>query len=151
MCRCVSVCRRCTREPSEAVRGPGKLEDWVSTKWRLRLSIELVGSSSIRLLMAGTSLTRSRGLLIPVGAAQRIATVLIYLNDVLGGGETLFPKLLSARVPQDASSPPAGIAVSPVPGRAVAFFPADLSGVVDHRLVRAPISSRRHVRDREHA
>jgi hypothetical protein len=150
MCRCVSVCRRCTREPSEAVRGTGKLEGRVRTRWRLRLSIELVGSSSILLSDGGDWPNQKLGRLIPVGAAQRIATVLIYLNDVLGGGETLFPKLSSARSPQDARSP-AGIAVSPVPGRAVAFFPADLSGVVDHRLVRAQISSRPHVRDCEHA
>lgn len=65
---------------------------------------------------------------------QRIATILIYLNDVPSGGETHFPKLKVRGAGKEA-----GLRVRPASGRALIFFPADLSAVVDHRLVAAPL------------
>ena len=60
----------------------------------------------------------------------------MYLNDVPDGGETHFPRL-PGNVTASRDSLRAGttLKVRPVRGRAVAFLPADLSGVVDHRLV----------------
>jgi len=54
---------------------------------------------------------------------QRVATVLVYLNDVPAGGQTSFPR--------------AGIAVSPRRGSAVVFFPASLDGELDQRALHA--------------
>eukprot|EP00611_Tribonema_gayanum_P031677 TRINITY_DN920_c0_g1_i12.p1 TRINITY_DN920_c0_g1~~TRINITY_DN920_c0_g1_i12.p1 ORF type:complete len:308 (+),score=89.58 TRINITY_DN920_c0_g1_i12:108-926(+) len=48
---------------------------------------------------------------------QRVATVLIYLNDVPRGGNTSFPRL--------------GLSVSPRRGMAVVFFPSTLDGCAD--------------------
>ncbi|CAM9121867.1 unnamed protein product [Heterosigma akashiwo] len=48
---------------------------------------------------------------------QRIATVLVYLNDVRAGGETCFPKLQ--------------LAMQPRRGNAIVFFPAKLNGELD--------------------
>jgi prolyl 4-hydroxylase len=56
---------------------------------------------------------------------QRIATVLIYLNNVRVGGATYFPH--------------AGVAVRPRAGTAVIFFPASLDGVLDHRALHAAL------------
>ncbi|CAM9529241.1 unnamed protein product [Chrysoparadoxa australica] len=54
---------------------------------------------------------------------QRIATVLIYLNNVTSGGCTYFPHL--------------GLRVTPRQGMAVVFFPASLDGQLDDRLLHA--------------
>lgn len=48
---------------------------------------------------------------------QRVATVLVYLNDVASGGCTQFPRL--------------GLTVTPARGTALVFFPAFLNGEVD--------------------
>jgi prolyl 4-hydroxylase len=61
----------------------------------------------------------------PLLGGQRIATAIIYLNDVESGGETSFPKLDVGGF---------SLRIRPIRGRAVVFFPADLSGVLDHRL-----------------
>jgi hypothetical protein len=59
----------------------------------------------------------------------RIATVLVYLNDVASGGETAFTRLHSP-----ASSPASPLVVRPQRGKALLFFPASASGRVDVRL-----------------
>lgn len=48
---------------------------------------------------------------------QRVCTVLIYLNDVTNGGQTVFPNLK--------------FALQPKQGRALVFFPATMDGVLD--------------------
>jgi prolyl 4-hydroxylase len=48
---------------------------------------------------------------------QRVCTVLIYLNDVAVGGQTVFPSLK--------------FALQPKQGRALIFFPATMDGVLD--------------------
>mmetsp|Transcript_12577 Transcript_12577/g.37410 ORF Transcript_12577/g.37410 Transcript_12577/m.37410 type:complete len:247 (+) Transcript_12577:209-949(+) len=54
---------------------------------------------------------------------QRVATVLVYLNDVANGGETSFSKL--------------GLRVRPVKGTALVFFPATLDGILDQAYLHA--------------
>mmetsp|Transcript_23612 Transcript_23612/g.93613 ORF Transcript_23612/g.93613 Transcript_23612/m.93613 type:complete len:311 (+) Transcript_23612:266-1198(+) len=54
---------------------------------------------------------------------QRVATVLVYLNDVLRGGGTYFSKL--------------GLRVMPRRGVALVFFPATLAGVLDDNYLHA--------------
>jgi prolyl 4-hydroxylase len=51
---------------------------------------------------------------------QRVATVLVYLNDVAAGGGTFFPRL-----------GPTGTRFMPSCGRAVVFFPCALDGRLD--------------------
>ena len=48
---------------------------------------------------------------------QRICTVLVYLNDVIQGGDTAFPIL--------------NLRIHPKMGKAVVFFPSFLDGVLD--------------------
>ena len=50
-------------------------------------------------------------------AGQRIATILVYLNDVEAGGETEFPRL--------------GVRIRPEQGKAVVFFNCEASGKPD--------------------
>ena len=52
---------------------------------------------------------------------QRLATVLVYLNEVASGGATRFPLL--------------NLEVQPKAGRALVFFPGRLDGTIDHSLV----------------
>ena len=59
------------------------------------------------------------------GGGNRICTVLIYLNDVLRGGATQFPRL--------------GLTVRPRKGSAVVFFPADLDGRADPDTLHAAL------------
>ncbi|KAJ1456517.1 hypothetical protein M885DRAFT_439400 [Pelagophyceae sp. CCMP2097] len=54
---------------------------------------------------------------------QRVATVLIYLNDVPRGGETSFSRL--------------GLRVRPARGKALVFFPATLAGALDTQYLHA--------------
>ena len=54
---------------------------------------------------------------------QRVATVLVYLNDVERGGETSFSKL--------------GVRIKPRKGNALIFFPATLDGVLDQNYLHA--------------
>lgn len=55
----------------------------------------------------------------------RLATVLVYLNDVAQGGETRFTKL---------GSPSSRLVQRPQKGKAILFFPASPSGKADTRL-----------------
>mmetsp|Transcript_11798 Transcript_11798/g.15405 ORF Transcript_11798/g.15405 Transcript_11798/m.15405 type:complete len:265 (+) Transcript_11798:234-1028(+) len=52
-----------------------------------------------------------------MNGGQRICTVLIYLNDVRLGGETVFPKL--------------NLSIQPRRGNAIVFFPANINGELD--------------------
>ena len=54
---------------------------------------------------------------------QRVATVLVYLNDVARGGETAFSKL--------------GVRIAPRKGNALVFFPATLDGQLDQHYLHA--------------
>ncbi|KAJ8614073.1 hypothetical protein CTAYLR_005856 [Chrysophaeum taylorii] len=54
---------------------------------------------------------------------QRVATVLVYLNDVFQGGSTFFSKL--------------GLRVAPRQGVALVFFPASVDGVLDELYLHA--------------
>ena len=54
---------------------------------------------------------------VAAGGGNRVATVLVYLNDVLRGGETHFPLL--------------GLRVAPRGGCALVFFPGTLDGRAD--------------------
>lgn len=54
---------------------------------------------------------------------QRVATVLMYLNDVAAGGATAFPKL--------------GMRFQPRRGHAIVFFPATTAGELDERALHA--------------
>ena len=56
---------------------------------------------------------------------QRVATVLVYLNDVGRGGETNFPAL--------------NLAVRPRRGMAVVFFPATVDGLLDRNALHAAL------------
>jgi prolyl 4-hydroxylase len=55
---------------------------------------------------------------------QRLATVLVYLNSVGRGGETAFPLLMDGRM-----------RVAPQRGRALVFFPGNVDGDIDQRLL----------------
>ena len=54
---------------------------------------------------------------------QRVATVLVYLNDVARGGCTSFSKL--------------GLTIQPKKGTALVFFPASLDGMLDQHYLHA--------------
>jgi prolyl 4-hydroxylase len=56
-------------------------------------------------------------------SGQRISTLVIYLNDVMSGGETVFPEI--------------GLSVSPKKGNAVYFEYANSLHQVDHKSVHA--------------
>lgn len=56
-------------------------------------------------------------------SGQRVSTLVIYLNDVSKGGETVFPEL--------------GLSVSPAPGHGVYFEYANSLGQVDRRSLHA--------------
>ena len=66
-----------------------------------------------------------RGLEYMVRGGQRVATALIYLNDVARGGATAFPKL--------------GVEVRPRRGRCLLFFPAFTDGRRDEQTVHAAL------------
>ena len=56
---------------------------------------------------------------------QRVGTLLVYLNDVASGGETVFPTL--------------GLGVKPKRGRCLLFFPGFEDGRRDERLLHAAL------------
>ena len=60
----------------------------------------------------------------PRHAHAHVGTIIIYLNDVATGGQTFFPRVGAN-----------GLSVRPEKGRALIFLPADLGGVIDHRVV----------------
>lgn len=62
-------------------------------------------------------------------SGQRVASMLVYLNDVAGGGDTVFPEL--------------GLKVAPRRGSAVCFEYANSAGQLDHATLHAgaPITS----------
>jgi prolyl 4-hydroxylase len=62
-------------------------------------------------------------------SGQRVASMVVYLNDVVGGGETTFPEL--------------GLAVAPQRGNAVCFEYANSAGQLDHATLHAgaPVTS----------
>ena len=66
---------------------------------------------------------------------QRVATLLVYLNDVPGGGRTAFRDLRAGGT--DAGGKPLRLAVAPKKGRAILFFPATGDGVPDERTLHA--------------
>lgn len=69
---------------------------------------------------------------LPGAANQRIATVLVYLNDGFGGGETDFPAV--------------GVTVSPRRGDAILFWNVGADGRPDQRLVHAGLPVDRGVK-----
>ena len=66
---------------------------------------------------------------------QRVATLLVYLNDVAEGGCTAFRDLRAGGT--DASGRPTRLAVQPKKGRAVVFCPAKSDGTPDDRTLHA--------------
>jgi prolyl 4-hydroxylase len=60
-----------------------------------------------------------------MNGGQRVATVLVYLNDVPRGGATRFPCL--------------GLDVRPTRGSALVFFPATVDGALDRRALHAAL------------
>jgi prolyl 4-hydroxylase len=60
-----------------------------------------------------------------MNGGQRVATVLVYLNDVPRGGATRFPCL--------------GLDVRPTRGSALVFFPATIDGALDRRALHAAL------------
>lgn len=66
---------------------------------------------------------------------QRLATLLVYLNDVPTGGCTTFRDLQLGGT--DASGQPRRVEVTPKKGRALLFFPSDAEGVPDERTLHA--------------
>jgi len=61
----------------------------------------------------------------PATGGQRVGTMLIYLNEVLGGGETVFPKV--------------GVSIVPKKGSAVYFHYGNSQGQVDRMSVHSSI------------
>ncbi|KAL1528167.1 hypothetical protein AB1Y20_009528 [Prymnesium parvum] len=66
---------------------------------------------------------------------QRIATLLVYLNDVETGGCTAFRDLREGGT--DGDGQPKRLAVQPKKGRALLFFPSDADGAPDERTLHA--------------
>lgn len=60
---------------------------------------------------------------------QRLATILIYLNDVNDGGETDFPKL--------------NIKIKPRKGTALVFFPATIDGKLDENALHSALPAKK--------
>ena len=69
------------------------------------------------------------------GGGQRVATLLVYCNDVDKGGRTVFRDLLAASSDEDGA--PRRLEVQPKKGRALLFFPASGEGVPDFRTLHA--------------
>ena len=57
---------------------------------------------------------------------NRLVTVLIYLNTVEDGGRTLFDKVIVDKKP---------LAVQPIKGMAVVFYPATMDAKIDYRYL----------------
>ena len=66
---------------------------------------------------------------------QRLATLLVYLNDVPVGGRTAFRDLQMGGT--DANGSPRRVEVEPKRGRAIIFFPSDADGMPDERTLHA--------------
>lgn len=66
---------------------------------------------------------------------QRLATVLVYLNDVAEGGCTTFRDLRGGGTDADGKS--LRLAVTPKKGRSLIFFPSTSDGVADERTLHA--------------
>ena len=66
---------------------------------------------------------------------QRVATLLVYLNDVPLGGRTAFRDLRAGGT--DSNGKPLRLAVAPKKGRAVLFFPSHADGAPDERTLHA--------------
>lgn len=71
---------------------------------------------------------------------QRVATLLVYLNDVPAGGRTTFRDLRAGGI--DANGQPLQLQVAPKKGRAILFFPASQDGTPDERTLHAGESTR---------
>mmetsp|Transcript_24820 Transcript_24820/g.57839 ORF Transcript_24820/g.57839 Transcript_24820/m.57839 type:complete len:221 (+) Transcript_24820:138-800(+) len=70
------------------------------------------------------------------GQPMRFATVLFYLNEGMGGGETSFPRWLNARTPKE-------LRVIPKVGKAILFYSLLPDGNMDERSQHAalPVTS----------
>lgn len=66
---------------------------------------------------------------------QRLATLLVYLNDVADGGQTAFRDLQVGGT--DSFGLPLRLGVQPKRGRALLFFPSDVDGTPDERTLHA--------------
>lgn len=66
-------------------------------------------------------------------ADQRVATLLVYCNEVHDGGRTVFRDLLAP----GKSGSPTQLQVQPRRGRALLFFPTDANGLPDERTLHA--------------
>lgn len=65
------------------------------------------------------------------GAANRILTVFIYLNDVASGGETAFPRFGNNPVPRDFGDCSVGLRVKPQKGKVILFYNLLPNGKLD--------------------
>ena len=70
------------------------------------------------------------------GRGQRLATLLVYCNDVASGGHTAF-RDLHAGSAGDGTDARITLRVQPRQGRALLFFPSDAGGEPDFRTIHA--------------
>ncbi|KAL3928854.1 MAG: hypothetical protein SGARI_004916, partial [Bacillariaceae sp.] len=71
------------------------------------------------------------------GRKNRMATVLWYLSDVAGGGETSFPRMDGGPAPTHATQCENGLQVKPVKGRVIIFYSLMPDGALDPLSVHA--------------